>query len=246
MRLKPLTALTTSSAMFALDVATMAWAWPLVLAVALAGTEVPGAADAAAMLLYPAANLLLLYALGLYRRDAIMEPRRAIGRIPVVACAGGLTVAAACATGLLLGRVHDPARLAAAAILGFMASELLARALFYSLRRRGLFRRRILVLGAGKRAWDLAWMLCKEGSTLNYEITFVHDPALGDIDPRLADGSVGAVVQAAEFGILGAARRAGADQIVVAPDAGSVAALQDRGLSRAAVSQLRRDGNSPR
>ena len=61
-------------------------------------------------------------------------------------------------------------------------------------------------------------MLRKESSTLNYEIAFVHDPALGEVDPRLADGSAGRLVALRAEEIPGFARRFGADRIVVAPD----------------------------
>ena len=213
-----LAALTSNQAMVLLDIAIMAWAWPLALA--LAGVTPPGSASEwLAMLLYPAANLVVLYALGLYRRDVIMEARRSVGRIPLVAGLGALTAAgAAMLSCRVLGPMHDPVRLFLAAVLGFLASGVMARMVFSALRHHGVFRRRLLVVGAGKRAWDLAWMLRKESPTLNYEIAFVHEPMLGEVDPRLADESAGRIVPASAHGVLGVARSFGADQIVVAPD----------------------------
>ena len=215
---KKLAALTSTQAMFLLDIATMAWAWPLALV--LAGVvPLEGAAEWLAVLLYPAANLALLYALGLYRRDVIVEARKSVGRIPLVAGLGAITAAVAVLLSCrVLGPMHDQARLFTAAVLCFLGSGIAARAVFSTLRYNGVFRRRLLVVGAGKRAWDLAWMLRKEGPTLNYEIAFVHEPALGEVDPRLADESAGRIVPAAAHGVLGAARSFGADQIVVAPD----------------------------
>jgi sugar transferase (PEP-CTERM system associated) len=204
--------------MVALDVAAMACAWPLALA--LTGFPVPDAGLAgAALLLYPAANLVLFYALGLYQRDVLLDARKALGRIPLAVVLGALI---ASGTVALLdpayGSVHGPARLFALAVAGFLAGGIAARGVLSSLRRRGFLRRRLLVIGAGPRAWDLVWMLRKEGGTLNYEIAFVHDPSLGEVDPRLADGSAGRVITAGNQGILGVAREFGADQIVVAPD----------------------------
>jgi len=73
------------------------------------------------------------------------------------------------------------------------------------------------MIGAGKRAWDMAWLLRSEGRTIAPEIAFVHEPRLGEIDPRLAEAEHGPVFEA-EGGFLAIARPWGADQIVVAPD----------------------------
>jgi sugar transferase (PEP-CTERM system associated) len=76
--------------------------------------------------------------------------------------------------------------------------------------------RRLLVIGAGARAWDLLFMLSNEGSRLHDEVAFLHDPVLGGIDPRLAADPRVRVVEG--ISALEAARRADVDQIVVAPD----------------------------
>ena len=218
MPFKPLAALASTRAMFLLDLATIALAWPLALVASGLAAPLP-TADGAAALLYPAANLVCLYALGLYRRDVIIETRRSLGRIPLVVGLGTLAGAgASAAVALLLGPAHDRVPVFTAAVVCFLGTGIAARLAFSLLRHRGLFRRRLLVVGAGKRAWDLVWMLRKEGCNLNYDITFVHEPILGDIDPRLADESAGRIVPAATEDVLGVARSFGADQIVVAPD----------------------------
>src|SRR4051794_34244423 len=84
--------------------------------------------------------------------------------------------------------------------------------------RHGLFRRSLLIVGAGKRAWDLVWLLQREGRTLAYDIAFVHDTAMGEIDPRLENAAGGSRIIPAERGFLAIAHHVGADQIVVAPD----------------------------
>jgi sugar transferase (PEP-CTERM system associated) len=168
-------------------------------------------------LLYPAAFILFTYALGLYRRDALIEPRRAIGRVPLAA---GLAAAAASVALLILpAPLGGPGAgvLFGAAVLAFTASALLARGAFFIALRRGAFRQRLLVIGAGKRAWDMVWLLRNEGRSIAHDVAFVHHPRMGEIDPRLADENQGRIFQAAE-GFLSIARRFRADQIVVAAD----------------------------
>ena len=204
-----------SFALFLLDLSIVGICWPALLAVTglwsqsvlIGGLE---------RLVYPSAALAMLYVLGLYRRDMILETRKALGRLPL---ATGLGCFAALVLLALLGApAGDQARLFFAAFGCGTASATLARIGFYALRRRGLFRRRLLVLGAGRRAWDLVWMLGHEGRNLHYRFVFVHDPALGEIDKRLADGDSGPVVHIDRHGVLSVARRFAVEQIVVAPD----------------------------
>lgn len=206
---------TTGTAMFLLDLAALAVIWPM--SALLAEVHSPSKPAVLALLLFPVLDLLCLYALGLYRRDTMLSLRRGVARLPFAACLA--TLAAVCAVtvlGLDAASPNLPLGLLGAA--ASLAAGVAARGSFYVLRRRGLFRRRLLVVGAGRRAWDLAWMLRKEGRTLNYEITFCHDPALGDMDQRLAEGGEGRVVPMPTGGALAVARRVRADQVVVAPD----------------------------
>ena len=130
---KTLSALTSDQAVFLLDIVILAWAWPLALI--LAGVTSSGCIpEWLAMLLYPAANLVFLYALGLYRRDVIMEPRKSVGRVPLAA--GLAALAAAGVTTLscrALGPMHDQVRLFTAAVTCFLVSGL-SRPAWYSLR----------------------------------------------------------------------------------------------------------------
>jgi len=193
--------MTPSSALFLLDLATLAPLWFLMRAAGLLQASHP------VLLLYPTSQLACLYALGLYRRDMILETRRALARLPL---ALGLSLLVPATIIFFLHLPQDPLLSAGLAA----ASATLARLAFHILRRHGLFRRRILVVGAGRRAWDLAWMLSKEGRILNYELTFLHDPAWAALDPRLATASILPVHEP----ILAIAQRLGTDEIVVAPD----------------------------
>ena len=204
-----------SLALFLLDCAAIGLTWPVLLAIlgVLPASTVTAALE---RLIYPGAGLAGLYVLGLYRRDMILETRKALGRLPLAIGFGGAGAVAILA--LIGAPIRDQGWLFAATLGCCTASAASSRAAFYGLRRRGLFRRRLLIVGAGKRAWDLVWMLGKEGRNLQYQIAFMHDPALGEIDPRLADGSAGPIVSADQHAVLPTARRFGAEQIVIAPD----------------------------
>ena len=219
--MRTLAALPSGRAMFLLDGAGIMLVWPPVLALVLwGGLATPGLLWLAPALLYPALHLLAVYALGLYRRDVVIEFRRSAGRMPLVASLGAAGAAACLAFGGLpyagLGGGAVPLPVLAAGC--FIGAGVGARATFDALRRRGLFCRRLMIVGAGRRAWDLVWVLRHEGVTLNYIIAFVHDPTLGTVDPRLAGGALGEVLAVPPDGFLGLAERFGADQIVVAPD----------------------------
>jgi sugar transferase (PEP-CTERM system associated) len=203
-------------ALLLLDIllAAIAWAAAAVLLRHLAAQELPGLP---ALLLYPAAYLLFLYAFGLYRREALLELRRSLGRAALAAGLGGL--AASVAVALLPPPLGGAGigLLFLASVPGFVLAGGMARAILFGLRRQGAFRRRLLVIGAGRRAWDLMWLLRKEGRTLAYDIVFAHDPRMGERDPRLAEDPAHRVLPAGED-FLALAREFGADQVVVAPD----------------------------
>jgi sugar transferase (PEP-CTERM system associated) len=204
--------------MFLLDILSLACAWPLVLALGIAPVP-PGPAAVLVAVDYPVTNLLCLYALGLYRRDVIIETRKALARVPVAVVLGSvLAVALVTVPCLYIGQPPNQGRVWAVAVAGFLGAEGFARLVFHVLRRSGVIRRRVLVVGAGRRAWDLVHMLRREGRSLRYEIGFAHDPCLGDIDARLHDGGAGRIFTVTVPDILGVAERFAADQIVVAPD----------------------------
>jgi sugar transferase (PEP-CTERM system associated) len=203
------------AALLLLDAAGMTLA-ALLLRRLLAPVLGPASGSPTDALLYPPLCLGGLYVLGLYRRDMIVETRKALVRLPLaigLGAAGGLTLLALAAGGAAveLGSL-------AVGYSGGLVGAAAARVAFHGVRRNGLFRRRLLVIGAGRRAWDLAWMLAKEGRNLHYQIVFLHNPVLGVIDPRLADRSFGPVLEAPLPDTLGWARRLKVEQIVVAPD----------------------------
>lgn len=216
---------TTGSALFVLDAILVLIAWPLALWV--------GRPDFGELFipphdirgyLYPAADLLLLYAMGLYRRDAILETGRSLTRVPLVV---GMGCAAAVLTSTLPATLfpalaplggRDQALVFALASVCFTLCAFTSRIIIHLLVRRRILHRRLLIIGAGQRAWDLRHMLTQEGGSLHYEIVFLSHPCLGPIDPRLADDPAVRIMAADDMDILAAARQVQPDQIVVAPD----------------------------
>ncbi len=173
-----LVTLTTGKALCLLDIAAMALVWPPLFILVLGGTMRAIGHGWVALALYPIANLVSLYALGLYRRDVGIELRKSLARIPLASAVGALGAGGALV--LLDGAADQGSRMAWSAA-GFLVSGCLARVAFDALRRHGVFSRTLLVIGAGSRAWDLVWMLKKEGPNLSYHITFVHGPAWGGL-----------------------------------------------------------------
>jgi sugar transferase (PEP-CTERM system associated) len=212
--------MTASSALFLIDAMLVALTWPLTFWLAVNGAATDQAWLPA--LLFAFSNLVFLYALGLYRRDAIVDTSTTLGRIPLVVSIG---VIAATFTTKVLGWVlspssfpaPNPAALFFGAMVCFTACAMVARLVFLTLQRHRVFRPHLLVIGAGKRAWDLIWILRSQGQNLHYDVTFVHDDMFGAIDPRLAGDPANRIVPASG-NLLEIANRALADQIVVAPD----------------------------
>ncbi|WP_169747480.1 TIGR03013 family XrtA/PEP-CTERM system glycosyltransferase [Belnapia moabensis] len=210
--------LSAGRAQLLLDFLAGALAWPTAATV-LAGAW-PGALlnQAVLLLLPPAAWILLLFALGLYRREALGNTRKALERATLAAGASALVVSAVAT--ILSASVALPiptSALFAGTTICFALCGVVSRLALLGLRWQGMLHRRIVIVGSGRRAWDLAWLLRREGRSLHYEIVFVHDPAYGELDPRLVSGEAGQVV-AGTGDILGIVVGFGADQVVVAPD----------------------------
>jgi sugar transferase (PEP-CTERM system associated) len=212
---------TMARSLFLIDVALVAVLWPVAWWL---GRNEAVTADIRG-LFYPLSGLLLLYAMGLYRREAFVAKHHSATRVPMVVGMGVIAallfhgMVAWLAPTLVSGHIwRDDAMVAGLAFLCFTLCALVARAVLALLLRRRFLRRQLLVVGAGMRAWDLLRMLTKEGASLNYDMTFLHDPALGSIDPRLAADPDGNILYTERLHVLDAARQVAADQIVIAPD----------------------------
>jgi sugar transferase (PEP-CTERM system associated) len=223
--------------MFLLDLLVMIAIWPLVLRFGCWGRECFAASpDGLAAVLYPSVNLICLYALGLYRRDAIIDMRGALMRVPVAVSLGA--VATGCGMVLLAHLVGPPAdrvRMFSGAVLGFCAAGTLARAGFAVLRRAGTFRRRLVVIGAGATGRSIIGFLGAPAVSQHYDITFVQDPAFGPVDPLLFDQYRDCIRHAALADVLLIAREVDADAIIVAPD-------ERRGMRLDSLLECKKDG----
>nr|WP_294507681.1 TIGR03013 family XrtA/PEP-CTERM system glycosyltransferase [uncultured Rhodopila sp.] len=216
---------TTGTVLFGLDALFVLAVWPVVMVF----TE-PGLLSLSALPMdargfsYPLFDLLLLFAMGLYRREAVVEFGRSLTRVPLVVGMGAaLAVLLSLIQPVLIPQGTAPggqnqAVLFALAFTAFTACAFAARVAVDLLVRRHILSRRLLIIGAGQRAWDLVLMLGREGSSLNDEVALLHDPEHGEIDPRLLENPPGRIHSPAGFDVLSIARMVAADVIIVAPD----------------------------
>ncbi|HEX3992538.1 MAG TPA: TIGR03013 family XrtA/PEP-CTERM system glycosyltransferase [Acetobacteraceae bacterium] len=212
---------TMARSLFLIDVTLVALFWPVAWWL---GRNEAVTADIRG-LFYPLSDLALLYAMGLYRREAFVAKHHSAAHVPMVVGMGVITslllqgLVSWLAPSIVSSHVwRDDAMVAGLAFLCFTLCALVARAVLAILLRRRLLRRQLLVVGAGMRAWDLLQMLGKEGASLTYDMAFLHDPVLGSVDPRLAADPEGNVLYTERLHVLEAARQVSADQIVIAPD----------------------------
>ncbi|WP_158258177.1 TIGR03013 family XrtA/PEP-CTERM system glycosyltransferase [Rhodopila globiformis] len=206
--------------LFALDVLLVLALWPLVLLLAYPDVLAPGSlSQDTCVLTYPAFDLLMLFATGLYRRDAVLDVARSVSRAPLVVGLGaglGLLLSLAQARGL--PDLSHQALMFALAFSTFSVCAFVARLVLTFLVRRRVLRRRLLIIGAGQRAWELLLMLKREGNSLHDHVTLLHNPALGAIDPRLEADPPGRIHCPEAFNVATVARAVGADLVIVAPD----------------------------
>ncbi|MDR3529418.1 MAG: TIGR03013 family PEP-CTERM/XrtA system glycosyltransferase [Rhodopila sp.] len=216
---------TTGTVLFTLDAVLILAFWPLVLWVsrpdALSLFFLPGDARG---IDYPLFDLLLLFAMGMYRREAILEAGRSLTRVPLVVGMGAaLAILVSLVQPLLIRSAvmpggRDQAMLFGLAVVVFTLCAFLARLVIDVLVRRRVLRRRLLIVGAGHRAWDLLHMLGHEGSSLHDDVTLVCDPSQEEVDPRLLAERPDRILSPPDFDVAAAARQVDADLIVVAPD----------------------------
>lgn len=215
---------TTGTVLFALDTVLIMTLWPVVLwlfrpdvlSLSTVLVDVRG-------LSYPLLDLLMLFAMGLYRRDAIQEAGRSLTRVPLVVGIGAVLAMLVSSAQPLLVRPAlmpgggDQAMLFGLAVVAFTLCAFLSRVVISVLVRRRVLRRRLLIVGAGHRAWDLLLMLGREGTSLHDDVTLVHDRE-EDVDPRLLADRSDRIFCLPDFNVAKVARRVDADLIIVAPD----------------------------
>jgi sugar transferase (PEP-CTERM system associated) len=215
---------TTGTVLFALDAALILAVWPVVLWLSRpdAMPLINPLADARGFT-YPAFDLLLLFAMGLYRRDAIQDTGRSLTRVPLIVGMGAAhAILLSLLQPLLIPRAvilggRDQAMLFGLAVGSFTVCAFLARLVIDVMVRSHVLRRHLLIVGAGQRAWDLLLMLEREGSSLHDDVILVHDEQ-EEVDPRLLAERAGSILCPPDFDIAAIARRVDADLVIVAPD----------------------------
>jgi sugar transferase (PEP-CTERM system associated) len=215
---------TTGSVLFGLDILLILALWPLVLWLSrldvLSLFMLPRDSRGLA---YPVFDLLLLFAMGLYRRDAILEAGRSLTRVPLVVGMGAaLAILVSLIQPMLVRSAampggRDQAMLFGLAVVTFTACAFAARVVIDVMIRRRVLRRRLLVVGAGQRAWELLLMLEREGTSLHDDVTLVHS-VREEVDPRLLDERPDRILCPLDFDVASIAMRMDADLIIVAPD----------------------------
>jgi sugar transferase (PEP-CTERM system associated) len=215
---------TTGTVLFALDTSLILTVWPLVLwasrpdglSLFLLPADMRGFD-------YPVFDLLLLFAMGMYRREAILQAGHSLTRVPLVVGMGAaLAILVSVLQPLLLSTAlipggRDQAMLFGLAGFTFTVCAFFARLVIDVMVRRRVLRRHLLIVGAGQRAWDLLNMLRQEGSCLHDDVTLVHG-ALEIVDARLLAERPSRILCPPDFNVAAAARRVDADLIIVAPD----------------------------
>jgi sugar transferase (PEP-CTERM system associated) len=221
---------TTGAVLFVLDTVLILALWPAVLLLSrldilslFAFPMLASPPSDVRGLIYPLFDLLLLFAMGLYRRDAILHAGRSLTRVPLVVGMGAtlaimlsLALAQLVPSGAVPGG-RDQTMLFGLAVFTFTCCAFLARLVIDVMVRSRILRRRLLVVGAGQRAWDLLHMLGREGGSLHDDVTLVHD-AQEAVDPRLLAERPDRILCPPGFNIEAAARQVDADLIIVAPD----------------------------
>ena len=92
MRLLRTSLTTTARVLFALDALLVLLSWPIVLWFGHSDLAESFTLHDPRGFLYPVLNLLSLYAMGLYRREAMLETGRSLTRVPLVCGMGAGTV----------------------------------------------------------------------------------------------------------------------------------------------------------
>ena len=201
-------------ALLLLDLFAAAILWPALAWLVLTGDLRP---DAFRLAIYPVGWLTFLLAFGLYRREALVSTRKSLNRAALAALlgvvAGALT--ARIAPDALAPPTASTASIFSLALAAFVIFGALNRAVVFALRQHGALRRRVLIIGAGQRAWDLALLLRREGRSVAYELTFVD---IGGRDPRMMEEDADRVTTARDEDFVSLAIGAAADEIVIAPD----------------------------
>jgi sugar transferase (PEP-CTERM system associated) len=180
-------------------------------------------------------NLILVYASGGYSREALLNRQFTTSRLPVALGLAGVSVFAGLhyamwaefPTDAVYRSVGRSAIVSLITVGIALGATLWARIVFYAMVRRHLFRRRVLVIGAGKRARYLYESLSHSSHRLASELIFVPGSVVGGSPENLLGQANGVVVSPAHEPLDSIAGRLCVDEIVVALDEREGLALEN-------------------
>ncbi len=132
-------------------------------------------------------TMALLYAVGCYRRDTMVDPVVATSRLPPALGFAGLVLFLILHYGMPIVSPGDPVYLSISRCLTVvligssiaLCAALTSRVLFYAMVRHHWFRRRILVIGTGKRALHVNQLMAKAAHRLTSELSFAPESIIG-------------------------------------------------------------------
>jgi sugar transferase (PEP-CTERM system associated) len=178
-------------------------------------------------------NLIFLYAAGCYRNDTLVSSTLATSRLPVALALGGFVfffalnfgMAALFPQSAVFLSISQCAMIVLIGASVSLCATMASRLVFYTLVRRGWFRRRILVLGTGKRALYLHKLMSQAPPGLVNQLLFVGESKPGDASASGAQEPFNSIPVSLRFEAIDViARKLRMDEVVIAVD-------ERRGLS---------------
>ena len=143
------------------------------------------------------ANMVFLYAMGCFRRDAIVSKQNAISRLPIVIGLAAVVFFLALHFGLPLAFPQDRVYLSISrcATISFVCAGVslvalvISRYVFFAMMHRQWFQRRIMVIGSGPRASHLLSLMNHEPHKSHAHLIFVDEDVLRARNAEPADGA---------------------------------------------------------
>jgi sugar transferase (PEP-CTERM system associated) len=169
------------------------------------------------------ANMLFLYAMGCFRKDAIVSKQNAIARLPIViAMTAGVfflilhfALPFAFPTERIFLSISRCMTISLVSAGASLAALVISRYAFFAMMHRQWFRRRIMVLGRGDRALHLLSLMTREPHASQVQLVVIDEGIVTRPTPK-TETSKGP--EAGQHGVEKLATRLAIDEIVIASD----------------------------
>ncbi len=213
-------------ALAALDLLFIGWILGIFLAAASGRMDFSISAEAP--LIFVAGlvcNLLFVYASGGYSRESLLNRQFTTSRLPVALGLAGITVFAVLHYAMWAAFPADTvyrsigrSAIISLIVMGIsLGATLWARIVFYAMVRRHVFRRRVLVVGAGRTGGQIYEALSYRSHRLASELIFIPGAVIGGSPENLL-GQANVLFPAVHEPLDRIAARISVDEIVVALD----------------------------